>query len=103
MATVVLARMAHARSSLRSVVVGLTPDVVAMNTVSHGIEGGATVLCVPANERLQGTLFTPSEAAAAGHRPGIVYAEQTVDGQAHMAGGLALQTELLNQAPINTG
>mmetsp|Transcript_1771 Transcript_1771/g.2562 ORF Transcript_1771/g.2562 Transcript_1771/m.2562 type:complete len:324 (+) Transcript_1771:86-1057(+) len=110
---------------IRCIVVGLTPDIVAINTFSSTARDNkyprdhiddefitrrkqrrkTDILFVPANENLVGTLFTPSEAAAAGHRSGIVYAEQTVDGQVHAAGGLPLQTELhnLGVSPIETG
>mmetsp|Transcript_18111 Transcript_18111/g.25137 ORF Transcript_18111/g.25137 Transcript_18111/m.25137 type:complete len:294 (+) Transcript_18111:363-1244(+) len=133
MAASVVARMFPQRitpklhpSGVRCIVVGLTPDIVAINTFSSSARDSTYVhnednddefiarkkqrrtidiLFVPANENLVGTLFTPSEAAAAGHRAGIIYAEQTVDGQVHAAGGLALQTELheLGVSPIETG
>ena len=54
--------------------------------------GGVAALVNPANERLQGTLFTPSECSRRlpGGVAGIIYPPQVVDGLVSELGGAAL-------------
>lgn len=78
----------------------LTPDIVAFAP-----NGGCSALLYGANEQLSGPQFTPSEANArlAGNSirgRGLIYPEQTVDGQVSENGGLALR-RILSALPTH--
>lgn len=73
-----------------SVTVSLTPCIVTCPP-GDDVEG----LVNPANERLQGTLFTPTECEArlvGGRSRGIIYPPQAIDGLVHEMAGPAMAT-----------
>jgi O-acetyl-ADP-ribose deacetylase (regulator of RNase III) len=84
------------RGPVRAFELHLTPDIVSLppGSSSSSSSRRSFALVNSANERLQGTQFTTSEAAAAFPNTSIIYPEQTVDGLVYELSGGEMQAAL---------